>query len=80
MKVHYYEGTEQLELHGKKLPYCMIDFWRMKLSCISETMTRGSFAGFLPGDDANRKQDGHRFRLIILHIEKAAVCNTDSGF
>ena len=47
MKVHYYEGTERLELNGEKLPYCMIDFWRMKLSCISETMTRGSFAEFL---------------------------------
>lgn len=46
-KVHYYTGTERLELNGKKLRYNMIDFWRMKLSAITETMTRGSFAEFI---------------------------------
>ncbi len=46
-KVHYYSGKEQLKLNGKNLKYTMIDFWRMKLSSITETMTRGSFAEFL---------------------------------
>ena len=47
LKLHYYDGCEQLELSGRKLRYRMIDFWRMKLSAITETMTRGSFAEFV---------------------------------
>ena len=46
-KVTYFRGSEQLELNGKKLNFRIIQFWRMKLSSIQETMTRGSFAEFL---------------------------------
>lgn len=42
-----YTGTERLELHGKKLPFSMLDFWSINLSAILLNMTRGSFAEFL---------------------------------
>lgn len=42
-----YNGDEQLELNGKKLPYSMIQFWQSNLSEILLNMTRGSFAQFL---------------------------------
>ena len=47
VKVHYYKGTEQLELNGKKLGFNMIDFWRNELSSIMDTMTRGTFSEYL---------------------------------
>lgn len=47
VKVHYYEGDDHLKLNGKELQFTMMQFWQMKLSTITETMTRGSFAEFL---------------------------------
>ncbi len=43
----YWTGNESLELDGKKLPYTMIDYWRLNLSDILLNMNRGGFAEFI---------------------------------
>ena len=39
-----YTGSEKFIMNDKELPYSMTDFWSWTLSCIHDSMTRGSFA------------------------------------
>ena len=42
-----YIGDEKLLFNGKKLPYSVIDYWRVNLSELLLNVTRGGFAEFL---------------------------------